>query len=128
MWKQASIKLADNSLQQDFINGDSVILLSGMPVALKSSGSVWQARADSQARAIVIGLVLRDAEPTLPVIVVTSGLLYLPNLLAGYTYYLAAIGGISESAPFTPGHSIVELGMSVDGYSLMIRIQKSILL
>lgn len=120
------------------INGDSVELVPGTPVACGlTDGSVRRGWATSQAQSSILGLVLVGAAQTLEVRFVPDGALTLTTaqwdavtgaaggLTPGARYYLDDVeqGRFTTSPPTAPGTSIVAIGRALSEIVLVLHIQ-----
>lgn len=117
-------------------NGDSVILLPGMPLATAvAAGQVRRGDATSTATASILGLATTSADLTLPVVGQSDGKIELSTaqwdavtggsggLVPGARYYLdVAPGMITTTPPSAPGTSVTALGRALSSTDLILHI------
>ncbi len=106
------------------------IAAAGLPLAIsRATGQALLARADTYTRAFVAGLADGGVAAGFAV-GVAGGLITLTDwsavigaaqLQPGSTYYLAATGGLSTTAPTLPGQCIVVVGLAIDPFTLNVR-------
>lgn len=99
-------------------------LQKGDPVYVNSSNNKIY-KADNVTNFRVIGLVIETVPASLPVKVMTSGILSLQGLVPATPYYLTN-QSISPTAP-TSGY-VIRIGQSLTSDSLLINIEEPILL
>lgn len=99
--------------------------------------TVGLARADVTVKARVCGFALRAAAADADVEYITNGMLELSDwtdvlgstlLTPGSVYYLGATGGITTTAPSSPGQYVTEVGQASTSLKLQIDIKRPILL
>ena len=101
------------------------------------AATVGVARADAAAKVRVCGLAKKAYSSGANVKYVTSGNVTLADwtdalgsvsLTSAAVYYLASTGGITVTAPSTPGESVTEIGQATNTTTLQIRIRRPVLL
>lgn len=96
------------------------------PVRL-SSGQYVQSNATSSADAVVNGLAIGAGTADAEFSLVTSGLVVgaISGASPGQRYYLAAAGGLTTTAPTTPGQYVLEVGRAVSATDLWVDVQSA---
>lgn len=128
---------------QPATNGDSVILLPGMPVIVVSENTIVRASAASTGLSAVDGIVFVGAGPTLACMFRSSGRINLDplqwdditgesgGLWPGAFYFLGLVPGtLTTAPPFAPGvgQSACVVGKAFSPGSLIVEIGSPILL
>jgi hypothetical protein len=99
--------------------------------------TVGIARADTAVKARVCGFATRSAASGENVTYIANGFLSLDDwtdvlgstsLTPGSVYYLGATGGITTTAPSTPGQYVTEVGQAASSTTLHVAIKRPILL
>ncbi len=124
------------------VNGDTVPIIAGTPI-YSTSGRGCRACALHHGKSGVIGIVVYGAAQTLPMQVMTAGVLELERaqwnavlndntegLIPDAIYYLvdSALGKLTTTPPSLPGRSVVVLGQALHATSLIVRLDLPILL
>lgn len=122
------------------INGDSVTLIPGTPVACPAERLV-RAHATSLTHASVVGIVATAGEPTIVTSIVRAGPAVLTadqwdavtgetgGLTAGAVYYLDSTQGRLTRTPMSVlGYSSTEVGRAANSSVLLVDISKPLLL
>ena len=141
--RQAFQRMSDDLGVVEDSAGDSVAagaeaVNAGQPLYHPAgAATVGVARADAAAKARVCGLAKKAYSSGDNVTFVSSGNLTLPDwsdvlgsttLTPATVYYLGSTGGITATAPSTPGEYVTEIGQAASTTTLQIRIRRPVLL
>lgn len=96
-------------------------LTTGDPVYVSAANTLGKGRADTNAKAWIVGLVRAAVTAPAAANILTDGLLAVGGLTAGSIYYLGSTGGITASVPGA-GNRIVMVGVAKNTTDLAIRI------
>lgn len=124
----------------DVPNGSGGTIAAGSPISLSGSQALL-GNASSQAASVVDGVASAAAAPTLTVTAIYDGPITLTTaqwdartgqsggLSAGAVYYLGASPGtLTTTPPSAVGLSIVKLGRALNATTLLVEIERPILL
>lgn len=124
-----------NTITVSKMNSDAISLLKGMPVYIKTDGTVSRSNSDATALAF-LGFVYDTLIPVNGTgLIIVDGLLTASSgqwnavtggsgIVGANTYYLSALGTISLTAPVS-GYSR-EVGLALNSTDLQIRIMPTI--
>ncbi len=141
--RQAFQRISDDLDAVESSSGDSVAVgaeavVAGQPLYHPAgAATVGVARADDADKSRVCGLAKKAYSSGANVTFVTSGNLTLADwtdvlgsasLTSATVYYLDSTGGITATAPSTPGEYVTEIGQAASTTTLQIRIRRPILL
>lgn len=117
-------------------NGDIGTIPIGGPVYISAANTMIHATAEALPN--VVGLVTEAVEISIQGVVQTDGKISAlttewdaitgdtGGLVAGATYYLGGIGGLTTTVPTTIGYYLVRLGIAVNSTDLEIKISRPI--
>ncbi len=141
--RQAFQRMSDDLDAVESSSGDSTAVGAGAVVAGQplyhpaGAATVGVARAADADKSRVCGLAKKAYSSGVNVVYVTSGNLTLADwtdalgsasLTSAAVYYLASTGGITVTAPSTPGEYVTEIGQAAGTTTLQIRIRRPVLL
>lgn len=114
--------LHDHKRVADTVSATADSLALGDPIYYTgTANTAGKARADTHAKAYVMGLARAAVTSPAASNYVSSGILAIGGLTAGSTYYLAPTGGITSSVPGA-GNRIVMVGVAKNTTDLMVKI------
>ncbi len=141
--RQAFQRLSSDLDTVESSSGDSTAVgaeavIAGQPLYHPAgAATVGVARADAAAKVRVCGLAKKAYSSGANVQYITSGNLTLADwtdalgsvsLTSATVYYLGPTGGITATAPSTPGESVTEIGQATNTTAFQIRIRRPVLL
>lgn len=141
--RQAFQRLSDDLDAIELIAGQMVAVGAeavndGQPLYRPAGvATVGIALANAAAKSRCCGLALRAAAVGANVTYISDGVVELEdwtdvlgseNLTPATVYYLGSTGGITDTAPSTPGHYVTEIGQAASSVALQVSIKRPILL
>lgn len=122
-------------------NGESSTIVAGTPIAIVSSFAM-RGLASSQVLALITGIAIVDAGPTLPLSILTQGPLTMSEsawdeitgsiggLVPDAVYYLDGTppGRLTTTPPSASGASITEVGQAVSSTTMIVSPSRPVLL